>query len=394
MAQTIPAQSQPVVTQPRIQQAPIQQQQIQAQPMQAPPMQTPLFGTQNTPSVYQTQPLGTKTGANLPSTRVATTNVASPLVTGQSIPLYDPGVNRVPQTIQPGAAQTPPPGMMHAGRAEPANRVVPFPLSPAEQQQLDIFLARWEKLSAGIKRYDVEFDLNEYDMAIPGALPNQPQRISFGYFKYIATPMRFVYVIEGEWRDGKKIKREGDKNPHIFAEKIIIDDKSVFRYDHTSKTVHQINVPPEMIGKGIADSPLPLIFGAKADELKRRFSMKVVMEPNGNIRLFARPLLIEDQQEFKELEIMLDKDLRAIGLRQFEINDKAYKSYGLKSPKVNDRLDGIIEDLQRIFKPTVERGWKHDVSTWAQLPSPAQATVQMPMGNPHPPQQRNEIPLY
>ena len=402
-AQTVPMQSQPVAQQ-RVQQAPIKQPLMQVQPMQASPVQAPPMGFQGAPSVYQTQPMAQPTNAQVPTginmqpVRVATSN--APPVTGQSIPLYNPGdANRTPITVQPGAppgaAQMPPPGMVHMGRSEPASRIIPFSLNPTEQQELDQFLARWERLSATIKRYDVEFDLNEYDMTVPGALPNQPQRITFGYFKYIATPMRFVYVIEGEWRDGKKIKRDGDKNPHIFAEKIIIDDKSVFKYDHNAKTVHQINVPPDMIGKGIADSPLPLIFGAKADDLKRRFSMKVVMEPNGIIRLFARPLLPEDQQEFKELEIMLDKDLRAIGLRQFDINDKAHKSYGLKSPKINDRLQNVLGDLKEFFSADVPRGWKSEVTHWIQQPPPAQAVPQVPMGSPYPQSPpRNEMPLY
>ena len=398
-AQTIPVQSQPVAQQ-RVLQPPIKQPLMQAQLMQASTLHAPSFGTQGTSSVYQTQPMAqpanaqVPVGTNMQPVRVATTNV--PPVTGQSIPLYNPGdANRIPMTVQPGTGQTPSPGMVHVGRSEPASRIVPFFLIQTEQQELDQFLARWERYSAGIKRYDVEFDLHEYDMTVPGAVPNQPQRRSFGYFKYIATPMRFVYVIEGEWRDGKKIKRDGDKNPHIFAEKIIIDDKSVFKYDHNAKMVLQINVPPEMIGKGIADSPLPLIFGAKADELKRRYSMKAVTEPNGNIRLYARPLLIEDQQEFKELEILLDKDLKAIGLRQFDINDKAYKSYGLKSPKINDRLQNILGDLKEFFTPDVPRGWKSEVTHWVPQPPPAQATPQVPMGNPYSQSPtRSEVPLY
>ena len=399
-AQTVPMQS-PPITQPRVQQPPIQQPQIQTQPMQ--PSQ---FGTQGTPSVYQTQPAAQPAnpqvpmGTNMQPIRTATNNPTVPTATGQPISLYNPSEpNRVPQVVQPGTtpgATQPPPGMMHVGRAEPANRIIPFFPTPAEQQELDIFLARWEKHSAGIKRYDVEFNMFEYDLAVEGALPNVPLRRTFGYFKYIATPMRFLFEIEGEWRGTEKVKWDEKKNPHIYAEKVIIEDKAVYKYDYNAKTVHQITIPPEMIGRGIADSPLPLIFGAKADDLKRRFSMKVVTDQNGIIRLYARPLLIEDQQEFKELEIMLKSDLTAIGLRQFDINDKKHKAYELKSPKTNHLVNKIIEDIGGIFKPTIEKGWKHEVTAWVLQPAPAPGMPPMPVANPYPPQPppKNGTPLY
>jgi hypothetical protein len=149
-----------------------------------------------------------------------------------------------------------------------------------------------------------------------------------------------------------------------------------------------------MIGKGIADSPLPLIFGAKADELKRRFSMKAVSEPNGTIRLFARPLLIEDQKEFKELEIMLDKNLRAEGLRQWDINDKAYKAFGFKSTKIDDLLDKIGGDIKAFFTPDTPSGWKKEVHDWASQQPPAATAVPQPQVANPPQQYRNETPLY
>ena len=383
-AQTTPVQSQPMAQQ-QIQQPPVQRQVVQVQPIRAPQIQAPLFGTQNGPTAQQPQPTAQSAAPNVPVNtqpifRVASANPAAPPPTGQSVPLYERGgANQVPLTIQPPpTAQDIPQGMAHVGRAEPASKIVPFFLNPAEQQELDAFLARWERYSADIKRYDVEFYMFEYDPTIPGASPNEPHRISYGNFKYFANPRQFLYVVEGEFRDGKYIKRDGDKNPHIFAEKIIIDEKTVTKYDYNSKTVHQINVPPEMIGKGIAESPLPLIFGAKADELKRRFSMKVVNEQNDMIRLFARPLLVEDQKEFKEIEIILEKDLRARGLRQWDINDKTCKTFRLHSTKINDKLDKIVSDIKSLFTPETPSGWKREVHDWVLQQPPPQSAVPQP----------------
>jgi TIGR03009 family protein len=302
------------------------------------------------------------------------------------------------------------------GHAEPTTRIIPFFLTPQEQQELDEFLIRWEKYSLGIKRYDVDFNMFLYDEAIPGSIPGKPYKTAFGYFKYIAKPLRFVYHVEGEWIDNKKVERDEKKNQHIYAEKIIIDEKSVFKYEFGAKKVLQVNVPPELIGKGIADSPLPLIFGAKAEDMKKRFSMKIVtaeQHKNTQIWLRAKPLLIEDQQEFSQIEIRLDKDsLRATALKKDDINGKAFTAYTLLSPKINDRLTSFLEDIRKWFTPTVPDGWTLDVNDWvleaqmAQRPAttvlpttpsgnvPAiPATPQPPFANqPQPP--RNEIPLY
>ena len=374
----------PPMQQGAIQQQPIQTQPIQAQPIKAPPFGSQPFGSQGNPSVYQQPQMAPP---------AAQPNVGQPVRVATANSSY----SAVPmQVAQPGAVQGPPPGMMHMGHSAPANRITPYLLNPTEQQELDVFLARWEKYSAGIKRYDVDFNMFIYDPTIPGAQPNVANKVTYGYFKYIASPTRFVYVIEGEWQSGKQVKRDGDKNPHIFAEKIIIDEKTVYKYDYTAKTKLQINVPPEMIGKGIADSPLPLIFGAKADELKRRFSMKIVPDPSRDdiIWLHARPLLIEDQQEFKELEILINKkDLTARGLKQWDINDKAYKVFELRSPKINDRLGNILDDVRSgLFSPISERGWKEEVVNWTAEPSATPVLPQPPVGQP--PQYRNEMPLY
>jgi TIGR03009 family protein len=340
--------------------------------------------------------------------RVATNSPsysAAPVSSDQPLTLYAPaGANPIPPNVQPGVAPEPPQGMAHMGRSEPAYKIIPFFLNPAEQQELDAFLARWEKYSADIRRYDVDFNMHLYDPTIPGAEPNKANKVTFGYFKYNANPMRFAYVIEGEWQGNKKIKREGDKNPNIFAEKVIIDEKSVHQYDYNSKTVRQINVPPEMIGKGIADSPLPMIFGAKADELKRRFSMKIVSVPGreDSVWLHARPLLIEDQQEFKQLEILIDKrTLHARGLRQWDINDKSYKVYELMLPVINPKIGPILEEIKTLFTPTIERGWKHEVVNWVvpaspspAVPSPAAAMPQAQIADPQSQPYRNEVPLY
>jgi TIGR03009 family protein len=327
---------------------------------------------------------------------------------------YRQPVNPAVQPVQPQPAERQP---VHAGRAAPEARVIPFFLTPEEQIELNNFLVRWEKYSEGIRRYDVEFNMFRYDATIPGEDLTKAHKTTFGFFKYIAKPTRFVYCVEGEWVGKEQVKRDDNpKTANIFAEKIIIDEKSVFSFDYNAKKVLQINVPPEMIGRGIADSPLPLIFGAKAADMKRRFSMKIKNVNSGEgkeqlIVLQAKPLLAEDQQEFALIELLLDKNtFRAKGLKRCDIGDKAFTVYELQSPVINNNLSTVLSDIKTYFTPSVPRGWKREVNDWVldvqmakrEQPNTIPAGIAPPIGSPQPTNllpvnpsyPRSEIPLY
>jgi hypothetical protein len=389
------------------------QQPIRQKPQQTPPKTV----IQNGVTVYQQ---GTNQSNQFPDMTDRTTPLGfgSPYPTGLPLPhgpvkvaaapsgsiygLPPQGQPATPQytNAQPPAIQPNPSipvneigNRVHVGHAEPAGRVIPFFLTPKEQQELDEFLARWENYSLGIKRYDVDFNMFLYVGSNPHAVPNTPLKTTFGYFKYIAKPLRFAYHIEGEWLGNKKVEWS-EKSPDIFAEQIIIDEKSVHKYDFNAKKVFRINVPTELIGKGIADSPLPLIFGAKAVDLKKRFSMKLVtteQAKEAQIWFQARPLLLEDQQEFSQIEIRLDKaTLRAIALKKEDINGKDFTVYVLHTTRTNDRLHTVIEDVKQFFTPATPKGWQLEVNDWAAeaqtaQPQPAVANQPQPL---------TEIPLY
>ncbi len=278
----------------------------------------------------------------------------------------------------------------------------PFVLQSQEQQELDQFLARWEKISESIKQYQADFNLWKYDQTIPGVAAGQPYKQPFGSFRFIA-PDRFVYHIEGEWLRGEKVERDEKNNPNVLEEKIIIDNEAIYLFDYSAKKVRRVNIPPERAKQGIADSPLPLVFGAKAADLKKRFSMKIVTRPDlvgSEIWLQARPLTPEDQQEFQQIEIRLDANtLRAKALKKDDINGKAYDAYVLENVKINDLFSGQLpQALAHLFKPDVPRGWQLEVTEMNAAPTaPPQGTVltnqpihqQMQQTAP-----RQEIPLY
>jgi hypothetical protein len=111
--------------------------------------------------------------------------------------------------------------------------------------------------------------------------------------------------------------------------------------------------------------------------------------------LHARPLLIEDQQEFKELEILLDRrNLTAVGLKQWDINGNTYSSFQLETPRINPNTP--FADFIRRFASDVPRGWRHEVVEWvAPAPVPSSPPPIPSMQQPQigtPPQ--HQVPLY
>ncbi len=370
---------------------------------------TPGYG-----SPYPTGPI--RVAANQPEGQQATGAVyglppnPNPTPPPQPQPVYYATHPGQPTAVQPERSR------VHIGRSEPEYRAQPFFLTPQEQRELDEFLVRWEKYSETIKNYEVQFRRHEYELVKTEAMPNGGmalKRSTFGNFKYCASPSRFSYHVEGDLvRDpetGKGLKVYGKDDPTVSQEKIIINEKAFYQFDFNGKKVVQINLPPEVVNSGIAKSPLPLIFGAKAEDMKKRFSMKIVTPANvrdSELWLQVRPLTLEDQQEFRELEIRLDKKLQANAITRSETNGINVSRYQLFDVKINSifNFGAWIRDH---FVASIPRDWTHEVLDWAEE-SPGTATAGPPNPNPAPPNRsvaepyrppnpqppRNEIPLY
>ena len=365
---------------------------IQQQPLQAPPKWITIDGVpvqSHGPQPGQTPMPGY--GSPYPTGQ----QVASPSGSVYGLPPQrEPQAGPPPIYVAQANAPTGPDGRQHMGRAEPDSRIVPFVLTPAEQKELDDFLDRWEQFSAGIKSFEVDFTAWEN---IPFLNPNGPAFSTFGYFKYTA-PNRFVFHVEGQWIDGKAVKG-GSR-----VDKKIIDGNSIYDYDFKAKEVKQYKIAQELLARGFADSPLPIIFGAKADEMKKRFSMRIVTpdaHKDSQVWLQVKPLLLVDQQDFLGLEIRIDKKtLRAFALKKEDINDKAWTSYALS----NHRINSPFEAIRVFFKPDIPVDMKLVVVEDLPLPQPAgprsdnglprTANPYPPTQLPQPPNPGNEIRLY
>ena len=161
-------------------------------------------------------------------------------------------------------------------------------------------------------------------------------------------------------------------------EQWIRDGKQISVVDANKKTIDVYPIPKEIQGKGITNSPLPFLFGIKADKAQRRFQLSAGMHHNPNpkrgrglIHLIAYPRLGSDASIWSRAEVMLDAKTfypQAIKLVDPGGNSETvYKFDNVREPN-------FFENLKNPFKAS-RLGYKRIVH---QSPKPNNRIVQQP----------------
>lgn len=203
----------------------------------------------------------------------------------------------------------------------------PFVLTPEQEVQTDSVLKRWETFSTGIRTFESEFSRILYVVSFQHA-GQLDRRVEHGEIRYEA-PDRGMFSVHNH--QGEPI------------EKWLCDGKSVFEYKFTQKQIDQHELPPEMQGKGITQGPLPFLFGASSEELKRRYYIRQVQPPAEQVRpgqvwLEAFPKTAEDAAEFQRAEMIITfvPEVRPLAIKLHKANKEQHVYiFSQKDMKVN-----------------------------------------------------------
>lgn len=282
----------------------------------------------------------------------------TPRVSGGPMPHYAApapgGPARPDQPVMPGdprlegRASSAVPGQQAGGQVgeqgPPAPPREPFVLTPEEQAQLDQVLRLWEQRSAQIRTFRCKFFRMEYNAAFAQVgQANQPLHVDKGEI-YYAAPDKGMFRVE-------------EPRPEHW----ICDGKAVYQYDYQQRCVIQRRLPPELQGKNITDGPLPFIFGARADQLKQRYWMRIVTpaDAKNQIWLEVYPKFQADAANFRRVDIILSTDTMlpyALQLHDPGGQSRVVYQFPPENMAVNAKnLRDIFEDP---FSPRVPRGWK------------------------------------
>jgi TIGR03009 family protein len=238
-----------------------------------------------------------------------------------------------------------------SGDPRPAPPQPPFVLSLDEQRQLDQVLTAWEQRNKEVKRFECNVTRWRYDSVFGNG--KQPEGEP-GVIKYAAPDKGMVRI------DGKQ--------PMHW----ICDGRAIYSYEYATgkgekNKVHEYSLPPELQGKGIADGPLPFVFGTEAQKLKQRYFLRLMTpRDQGEIWLEAQPRFQRDAADFSKAELILKADgMQPFAVQLTDPNRKDRTVYQFDKVIINRRPFPLEPDP---FRPTVPFGWQKVVEQ-----APAQA---------------------
>jgi TIGR03009 family protein len=269
-------------------------------------------------------------------------------------------VAAVPAAAQPPAVQpAAPPQRVAAVPAQPLSAQPPA-LAPQEQAALDQLLAAWEARNASVRTWSCTFHKWEYNAWSPADAAGE--RLAFaestGELKYAAPDKGLFRVKESkQWSpEARRYEvRGGDAGEHW-----VCNGESIYEFRHTEKQLRETKLPPEMRGKAISDGPLPFVFGAQADTLKKRYWMRIVTprEAADQVWLEALPRFQADAANFSKVELILGaRDLMpfAIQIHKPGGQDRDVYQFDQRTNLIDKGLD-LIRDFAR---PTTPFGYTY-----------------------------------
>lgn len=237
----------------------------------------------------------------------------------------------------------------------------PFTLTPQQQADLDWLLARWEQKGAKVKTFECDFTRFDWD---PVWRPDRPMHVVQGELKY-AAPDKGMLRVNGElvdfrWDGGAA--KGGRFVEGQMAERWICNGSSIFEYNYQRKQLVEHKLPPDVKGTAISNSPLPFLFGAKADQLRERYFLRVVT-PEGmkdQAWLEAHPKYQADAANFRNATLILTLgSMQPMAIQSVLPNGRSRTVYHFDNVGVNVR--NLLDPL-RVFEnnwlfPRTPTGW-------------------------------------
>lgn len=197
-----------------------------------------------------------------------------------------------------------------------------FPLNQGYQDYVDQVLAYWENSSSQVERLRCQFNRFSYDSGVcnyadPTTSQMVAHEIAGGIIKYEAPDRAIIEI------DKKRIALPPSaSNPNLEyrdldastmekqRERYVSSGDAIFFYDYAEKQLIKQLLPIELQGQGIKNSPLPFLFGAKADELKARYWIRPITPDNAEKQWWLEvfPKRRQDAEHYSRAVVVLGGD--------------------------------------------------------------------------------------
>lgn len=314
----------------------------------------------------------------------------STLQAQQTQPRPRPGTQpAVPGNIQPAGGQSRPgqtgktvQPTVHAQASDP-------PIVEQLSPELEQILQEWEEKSSRIKSLHGTHKRTVYNTVF------EVEKIASGKF-FLQTPDKGRIDLKGlEVAKGAKSARIGKSgSPYRLeedhAEKWICTGDEIVMVNDDEKTYEVMPLPDSVKGTNIINSPLPFLFGMKADDAKRRFQITLKSNSKAQAVLIVTPRMESDKQNYKQAFIMLEKEnYLPTAVKLFDPSGSLETVYVFETVKINDQgvwraIQGIFGERDPFHPDLKGKGYKIVVRAPEETEPPRRQTVIDP---------RSEIPI-
>ena len=239
--------------------------------------------------------------------------------------------------------------------AQPLSQNQASTLSPEQRAALEQLLVGWEARNAKVTTWSCTFYKWEYNAWSPA--DSSGERLAFsestGEIKY-AAPDKGLFRVKSS-KQWNPEKRTYDNRPSNSGEHWVCNGTSIYEFRHSERQLRETKLPPEMRGRAISEGPLPFVFGAKADTLKKRYSMRIITPPSvtDQIWLEALPKFQVDAANFSKVELILRAtDLMPFAIQVFKPGgqDRDVYQFDPRTSLIDRGLD-LIRDFSRPLTP-------------------------------------------
>lgn len=227
------------------------------------------------------------------------------------------------------------------------------------QSQMDDVLQRWSQGSEKVNRlegtvsrivYDLTFETEAqatgefgYEKPDKGRIDIVPEAVTE---KLLAERKQMVEKSRAEKKTPRvRLRKNGEPYELVACqqEQWWCDGTRIFNLDMEKKQAMISQIPVEMQGGNIMDSPLPFLFGMPPERAKRRFEMGFhdgKFDPTASaVRLIIYPNLPQDGQNWHHAEVMLDlKTMLPIAVQMYDPAETKITVYRFSDLKVNGSL--------------------------------------------------------
>lgn len=254
----------------------------------------------------------------------------------------------------------------------------PFELNENEMQYLVQLLDYWQQSSEKVKQYVCQFQRFEFDSDTVNYRDPSDNRlaaatIARGEIRF-AAPDRGYYETQRVWAFAAPPSAAGAEAEYKLIEgdegreKWICDGRYIYEFDFGQKILYEDQIPQELRGEKIVDSPLPFLFGAKRDDILQRYWIRPIAQNNNDeYWLEAYPKRIEDSRMYSRVEVILAREdflPKAIHVYSPQYNPAMgnfqSRYFRFENREINQRI-ARIKDFMGIFvrpqTPPFE-GWK------------------------------------